>query len=137
MNNECFFCDESLTEEEMEAPYKTGDNLVCDECYHDNFCFVCPICEEYSDDEETHFVLTEKDNTVPVGYYEILKHPFYISHMLGTDEIWPHCVKKVADLRGNEDRTGYICPNCMKKAVRMNFIKKLYEITFILHKKMK
>ena len=55
---DCTYCGKELDSEELETPYKDGDDdVMCDDCHHEHCEFTCDLCEEYGDIDEQHKML--------------------------------------------------------------------------------
>lgn len=112
----CSWCETLLDSEEKGSPHRDNEGrIICDDCYNDEYRFNCAKCGELVDlDGAKFFILTfGGNNNVDKGVYEILKFPFYVSNVIGTDEIDSQCVKKVREVSEEEiGCNGYICSDC-------------------------
>ncbi len=130
---ECTYCGEELDEYELEEPYKDPDgDIMCDNCYTQDYLQECNICEEYYDKpenaEETFFVMNESSKVqgMEPGVYKVLKWPYYSGSIIGSLYITKYNVERVADY--NEEDEGEICSCCYKELTRDILNKKNYEI---------
>jgi hypothetical protein len=140
----CSFCDNDLTDEEMESPRHDPDDgkPVCDECYTDHFEFNCCACEEYGDVEDQHkyIVVFETVDDVEPGFYRVKSTPYYTSGLIGSSWLHPWALVLVKPLpvrwlayvsiTGKEIYQelkaddlpdgfpcGHLCANCQKAAL--------------------
>jgi hypothetical protein len=80
---DCSWCGAQLGGDEIESPYRDTDgDLLCDECYHDNFEFTCCLCENYehTDHQHDYLVIFEKCGGLARGVYRIKSFPYYTSN---------------------------------------------------------
>ena len=126
----CNNCEEILNEEEEENPYKDKKgNILCDECYHDDYCTYCCVClEPVPDGNVNHFFLFQEDiddgdiiTNLKPGLYKVLKRPFYLANRIsGTVmHINPICVERICDASfeevEDEDHGIEVCDYCAEK----------------------
>lgn len=115
------------------------DELLCEECYSDEYRTVCPLCEDSCEKEDMtkyFFITKETSKTVhkPIGMYKILKYPFYYGDcVFGFDAFFDDAIKKVSDLNIEEAYYMHnpnnkkdilldcICPDCAKRYTRTDF----------------
>lgn len=117
---ECCHCGNEIDEDY----YREKDNeIYCDNCYHEQIEFTCPICEDYHENPETpqeHFVYlhSEQDGYKP-GFYNVLRFPVYISDMfsatLCSDALKLASDTKVYKHDKEENLSGFICKECFDK----------------------
>ena len=114
METECFVCGNTLEEEEIESPNESPDGKTrCDKCYFEAYFERCVISDDWIPNEEVKYFMITDEYEHETGYYEILSFPFYISNIIGGDEIFSDRVKKISDLHGDEeDVNGYVCEKC-------------------------
>lgn len=119
----CTWCGEALSEDELECPRKdSSDEVICDDCYHVEYEYICPLCEngvEIEGNQEHLFVSNPlaKDQEISPGIYHIVSLPWYSSDYFSIT-IFPRSLKRVAPLPArltNEVEGDYICEDCAKK----------------------
>jgi len=135
----CSYCGNDLSEEELEYPREdeSGD-IMCDNCYYDNYEEICPICEnsyiKQNTPEETYFIVskdTEKDAGIKAGVYQVLKYPVFCAATggLGTTYMYPENYKLLRECDidsmlnklygkgnyGHSINTNFCCPNCAER----------------------
>lgn len=112
------------------------DELLCEECYDDEYRTFCPLCEDTweKDDMTEYFFITKetsKEVHKPIGMYKILKHPFYYGDcVFGFDAFFDDAIEKVSDLDikevysimhpglNKEILLDCICSGCSEKYLR-------------------
>jgi len=78
----CSWCGDLIPDDEVGSPNIDRDNeFMCDECYNDEYRFICPICEDFDEEEECDdigsiIILTDQEVDVIPGAYEIIKFPY-------------------------------------------------------------
>lgn len=115
------------------------DELLCEECYDEEYRTVCPLCEESCEKEDMteYFFITKKTSKTvhkPIGMYKILKYPFYYGDcVFGFDAFFDDAIEKVSDLNIKEAYYMHnpnnekdilldcICPDCAKRYTRTDF----------------
>lgn len=122
----CTWCDQELSDDELEAPYSTEDNeILCDECYYEEYEFTCCWCEEHGLQKNQHKILVifdENEADMPVGVYEITHFPYYTDDMLS---MWltKWALKKLTDLPEGLEQgyypCGHLCKSCQGKIKQM------------------
>ncbi len=136
----CDNCGESIFEMwDFPVVDTDKDELLCEECYNEEYLTVCPVCEESCEKEdmtEYFFITKDTSKTVrkPVGLYKILRYPFYYGDcVFGFDNFFDNAIEKVSDLNikeaysiRNHDNKKYIlldciCPDCADKYTRTDF----------------
>ena len=120
----CTYCENELDKEESKNPRTDSDgDIICDECFHEEYEEVCPLCGDYFEkgnpqEGEYYFAITKNDDCrVQPGVYVAVTFPFYIDNMF-TQRVITNNVEKVGDLEGNDLnvwRGGRICLECVKK----------------------
>lgn len=128
----CEWCGELLKVEEADNPerYAVG-NVICDECYSENYEQLCPLCENLFEYEEfgpgeLYFVLTATDAGVPPGIYVANRFPYFGGSVLGPERVFPNAVTRVASLdvlpgnvapveHPNDGSNGQICQECIDR----------------------
>jgi len=123
---ECAWCLGQLDEEEIEDPRKDLDGeAICDECYYEEYMYICPICQNFAEtkDNEKHLMVTPElaeNQRMEDGIYQVVEFPVYSASMLGHFNFFPSSSKRVArlpvDARGYW-QGGFICEGCAKKAI--------------------
>lgn len=111
--------------------------ILCEECYDDNYRETCPICEESYDVKDftsDHIIINEElgvETKLTPGIYEILERPFFFGDILtGFDAFFDNAIKLVVPIRINfykkikcgnsccEVGSDAICPECVDELVR-------------------
>ena len=115
----CSTCGEKLTDddeiaEETESPRIPGE-IVCDNCWFDEYCDRCVLCDNYMREEDTEYVLmTDEFQGVPPGCYKF-RRPWYANGMIEM-HIFSDALTRVRDLLPGEDSddyvSGYVCKEC-------------------------
>lgn len=115
----CSTCGEKLAAddeiaEETESPRIQGE-IVCDNCWFHEYCDRCVLCDNYTREENTGYVLmTDEFQGVLPGCYKF-RRPWYANGMIEM-HIFPHSLTKVRDLLPSEDNddvvSGYVCEEC-------------------------
>ena len=144
MCKECTYCGDELDLEEIESPYTDDDNeIMCDDCYDENYRTFCPICENSYDTKDfvnDYIVITEelsKETEMIAGIYEIKKRPFFYGSILsGFDNFFDNSIELVTSININQYKkidcgescckvtSDFICPDCVNNYVRKdNFLK--------------
>jgi hypothetical protein len=154
-NCECTSCGKSL--------FKMGDfpdisikdsEILCEECYDEEYRETCPICEESYDIKyftSDYIVISENVATEvrkKPGIYKILERPFFFGNCVtGFDAFFDNAIQLVVPIRINEfknidcDRNdseigaNTICPDCIEKFIRKSGYLKTDGIPCILIKK--
>ena len=117
---ECSHCSNQIEEDY----YRERDNdIYCDNCYHEQFEFTCPICEEYCEEgkkpEECFIYLHKEQDGYQPGFYNVKEFPVTISDMFsgwicdGALEL--ASPTKVYKHDKDEEPCGYICKECFDK----------------------
>jgi len=124
----CTYCEEPLTADELEAPHQRDGDMYCDDCWSDNFEFICCLCRNLEDDEYQHrfLVVTEPTDaecgkTVAPGVYEIVETPYYGGPIIGRLHMFADSIRRVADLPAGIDADGcpcgHLCRGCANGVV--------------------
>ncbi len=141
-NCDCDNCGKSIFEMyDFPEVLTDKDELLCEECYDDEYRTVCPLCEESCEKEDMteYFFITKETSKLvykPIGMYKILKYPFYYGDcVFGFDAFYDGAIEKVSDLNieeayymhnpnNNKDiLLDSICPDCATMYTRSeNFI---------------
>lgn len=135
-NNECSYCGNDLDEEEVENPRRDeSEDIMCDQCYEDNYQNYCSLCEETYDKptkpEETFFVVAKEvseECEVEPGFYKVLDWPYWLGATgFGFEMLFKNSIElvKAADINSmlkkfygkyaEEFGADEICPECFKK----------------------
>ena len=114
----CELCGEALNEEEVASPRLDDDGKpICDECFHEEYEFVCCLCEEYGFVEDQHnFVVVFDTEEVKPGIYRVLKAPYWC-HSYFSAWLYPDALEYVAPLPMPEHDypCGHLCKTCQDK----------------------
>lgn len=115
------------------------DQLLCEECYDEEYRTVCPLCEDLCKKEdmtEYFFITKETSKAVhkPIGMYKILKFPFYYGDcVFGFDAFFDDAIERVSGLditeayalhnpsNGKDILLDNICPDCAERYYRKDF----------------
>jgi hypothetical protein len=135
---QCDNCGASIFELDDFPEILIEDNeLLCDDCYHEKYNDICPICEDYYDTKDytsDYFVLTEysaKELKMIPGIYKILERPFFYGDILsGFDAFFSNSIELAVPIKINELKkiecgdncqevtSDCLCPDCIAKYVR-------------------
>ena len=126
----CPICEEELNEEEIESPYKDkSGRIICDACFKDKYSHICPLCENYFDEDFTKeispkYILISDYAAGEVGtdsgIYEITSYPFFRDGMIEMSMI-DTAINRIGDLPKEFDEDDftsdifYVCDECVKK----------------------
>lgn len=112
----CYSCGEELKGQDLEGPEHDEDgNILCDDCYHEEFCFECCLCGEYGDNKDKYnmIVVFNKEVKAEPGLYRITKEPFWHYHII------PNAVQRIGDIpegtHSDGCLLGYLCAECQGK----------------------
>ena len=141
---QCDYCGKSIFEMDdfPNLLIEDGD-LMCEECYDEEYYATCPICEESYDTRNftsDHIVIAEdlaKETGKEPGIYKILERPFFFGDIVfGFDSFFDGAIELVAPLKINhlkiiecgesccEVTSDNICPDCEDKYIRKsNYLK--------------
>ena len=128
--NFCTECGTELDAEEAESPRvdKDGD-IICDQCFENQYSYLCPLCGEIFDEDFSvkispkHILVTKyaaEELGFDPGIYEIISYPFFADGIIEL-HFFKSSIKKIAELSGdfNEDDLiddiHYVCEECAKK----------------------
>jgi hypothetical protein len=120
----CHSCGAELTEQDLEGPEHDEDgNIICDDCYHEEYCFECCLCGEYGDVKDQHnMVVVFEESMVEPGLYRVLNESYWAAPLLGKAIIFPHAVERIGDIpEGANDRgyqLGHLCADCQEKVMK-------------------
>lgn len=131
----CTNCGSTLEPDEEESPRenKNGD-IVCDRCYEDQYQHLCPICEEYFDEDfdqkisPKHMIITrqaEMNHVAKAGLYEIVSLPFYADGMIEA-HLFDSAINRQGDLPKDLDEDNlhyslyFVCEDCVEKMLKNN-----------------
>ncbi len=141
---ECDHCGKSIFElDDFPDVSVERKEVLCEECYDEEYRTTCPICEEsWEIDEMTDYFFISKTNSKEVGkspgIYKVLERPFYYGNFLtGFDAFFDDAIQKVSDIdiekaysilhpRLNKENITLdcMCPHCAEKYLRKdNYIK--------------
>lgn len=116
---ECEWCGERLEDEEAADPRRdAGGDLMCDQCWHDEYEFTCAFCENYEHNDHQHdfLVVWQKTTGVEPGVYRTLGS-YWTSDMFS---MWlhPDQLERVGDIPkgkgGGHYPCGHLCLKCRK-----------------------
>ena len=122
----CTECEEELDEEEVESPRRNKNNdIVCDQCYEEQYSHICPICEEIFDEDFSkvispkYLLITEdasEDIYLSPGIYEIVSYPFFRDDTIEITLI-ASAMRKILDVPKDvcESDVYYVCEDCVEK----------------------
>ncbi len=123
MKLECYQCGEKIEEDYFR---NKNDKIYCDDCYHENFEFICPICEEHHENPEEpvdHYVYlhNEQDGYIP-GFYNVVKFPLFSGDMFFT-WLWDDALRlastnRVSEVGEYEYPSGFICKECFDQSIK-------------------
>ena len=124
---ECGYCGNALEGEELESPYTDGEDVMCDECYHDHYEFTCCLCENYGhvDDQHKLLVVCEElkngDSGDPIkrGLYRIVNLPYWGSNYLDS-WLFGRSLEHLGDAPDDVDDVypcGHLCKECQEKVM--------------------
>jgi hypothetical protein len=66
----CHSCGAELTEQDLEGPEHDEDgNIICDDCYHEEYCFECCMCGCYEANEAKRMIIVFNRESVKPGVY--------------------------------------------------------------------
>jgi hypothetical protein len=115
--------------EEILAPRKdAGGDLICDDCYNDEYEFTCSKCENYANisDRDTIgnllIVVDSEEAKMPAGVYEIVKHPYWGGDMFSM-WLYPTALKLLSSdtfglsIENMNYPVGHVCPECKQEIV--------------------
>lgn len=102
---ECTHCDNVLDIEEAESPERDEDgDVICDRCYEELYRDDCSRCGEIVDKTDLPagpdnliIMMEETDSDLPVGYYRVLRRPFFVDGMI-CGWFLKDALQRVADL---------------------------------------
>ncbi len=123
----CQVCGEAIPIPD-DGRFEAGEyEVLCGDCYIDDFTFECVRCHESKPIEEqgqigAHIVIVDEDEAdKPVGLYRILNHPYYVSAVVGAGWIIGSAVDRVGDVPQGIDTDGYpvghLCRECSAKSL--------------------
>ncbi len=123
----CEWCDVQLDEEEASGPsLGEDDEIICDDCHHEQYEFVCCLCENYDENDIQHAMLVvfpynEDDESLGVqpGVYRVTSLPYYDSPMLGKGRLRPSSLEWLCScppqvIIGGFP-CGHLCGDCQAK----------------------
>ena len=99
----------SICGEEFDIDFEgcsIDDQTFCGDCECEHV-FRCAICEEFELEDNrgnigTILIVKDDDVGVPVGTYEIMKHPYYGGSIIGPGEVFPNALKRLGGLPEGE-----------------------------------
>lgn len=133
---------------------ENDDEIMCEECYDENYRDICPICENSYDVKDyvsDYIIINEelaKREKMKPGIYKILSRPFFFGNCVtGFDAFFPSSLELAVSIRINEFKkidcgnnccevgNDTICPDCIDKFIRKSGYLKTDSIPCILMKK--
>jgi hypothetical protein len=152
---QCTSCGKSIFEMDDFPEISIKDSeVLCEDCYSENYRNTCPICEDSYDIKEftSDYLVISEDLAVETkkkpGIYKILERPFFFGNILsGFDAFFDNAIELVVHIRINEFKkidcgdgccevgSDIICPECIEKFVRKSNYLKSDRIPCILIKK--
>lgn len=131
----CSWCGDILDEEEQENPRGEDgnvacddDDVICDDCYREEYEFTCWWCENYGKTEDQHnMLLVLEREAVRIegqnrywkpGVYQIIKRPYYGSDyfdswILGGALVW--LCDLPAEASDESYPSGHLCLDCQNR----------------------
>lgn len=103
-----------------------AEELLCEDCYHDEYETNCPYCENTvrnEDIQEEYFVINEDgavETGLQVGFHKALETPCFKSGFFGFEYIIENSTEFVkAFPKSSPDcqETGFICTECVEKEI--------------------
>lgn len=121
----CCYCGESVFNlDDYPIIVKEEDELLCEDCYYEEYSSVCNLCENYyitRDFEANYFVLNkefEDYHGIKRGIYKVLKRPFYFGSILsGFAALFSDSIEFTKDCE-NTDNNGFICDECENRVLK-------------------
>lgn len=132
---ECNYCNTSIFKLN-DFPIIRGDEVVCEECFYEAFCEVCPLCEnsfEAPTSPKEHRIVVgeevEKEKGIQAGIYQVKKYPFQIFCFESVELVKPihmNALFKRLGYDSEEVGVASICNCCFKKYTGQTYIKNNY-----------
>ena len=122
----CSWCGKVLDDEESVNPRTDSNNdVMCDDCYSDEYQYRCWLCDEWVDteDNEKHLIVLKElaeDQDMKPGIYEVVGYPVYSDSILGDSFVLHQSsITFKKPLPKNIDEydeiiSGFICEDCYK-----------------------
>jgi len=130
---QCEYCDKQLAGEESEIPFEDNSgNIMCNDCYFEKKCAVCPICEEYFEMADCadgyYFVITKgaiesadveyEGRPMIPGIYKATEWPMFFGNVLtGFEGFYDGTIELVKQADFNGEFFDEICRDCLKKEI--------------------
>lgn len=133
-NEDCSACGDALDEDEEEREYPrkdSGGDLICDDCYSQDYQFSCCWCEERcdkTDDQHNLLIVLDgeavriesPDDCLKQGIYQIVRTPYFASDyldiwILGGAVAWLCDLPDDVDVVNNFYPCGHLCLECQNK----------------------
>jgi hypothetical protein len=121
----CYSCGEELKGQDLEGPRHDEDgNVLCDDCYYEEYCFECCMCGDYAINKEKQTVIIfDETFGVKPGLYQILKRPFYYCPVAGEGAgVFNDALQRIGDIpdgvTGDGYMAGYLCADCQRKVMK-------------------
>ena len=126
----CIDCGDQLTEEEVAAPNRDTDgDVLCNECWSNEYLFECGKCEDYTPkligDVDYYggigsvFVSHDEYETgAKKGIYTVIKHPFYHADLFGAwllEDAVEQLSPSTHGMVENHYPIAFLCGECAKK----------------------
>ena len=115
----CSYCEKMLDFEEIKNPPRDEDgDIICDDCYNENCCYKCFLCDEYyknpTKPEEIYFIIGQGHNIDP-GLYQVIRFPYYLKYIGLGVVFYENSIKWIKDVEFSGNLIKKICPNCVKR----------------------
>lgn len=146
----CEYCGTSIFELD-DFPRTDGKEVICEECFHEQYEATCPICEEYFEK-----ALKAKDEKIVVtkeamaelgidkpGFYQVTSYPYYRACVvMGVEQLYQSSLKLIRECdinsmhkklypHSDEITSGECCHDCVdrysgKSKIKNNYCDKEY-----------
>lgn len=129
---ECEFCGGTF-HKDRDGYHEEEDTLMCLDCYDDENCYYCGLCEESFEEpdspDKTFFIVSkssESEYGIPYGLYRAKTFPFMSIPVVGDITIWESDIELVSkiDIESiiNKRKVGaeYVCEGCFDKYKNLN-----------------
>jgi hypothetical protein len=125
-------CEEDKSDYEFDREDEYGD-LICDDCFEEEYMNYCQICEELFEKpttaKDTFFIVTKEQESIAgitAGVYQALEYPFFYGNILsGFDAFFKDSIKLIRECDINsmirkinghgEVQTDICCPDCAER----------------------
>lgn len=138
-NLECEYCGKFIFDLSDFPEYEDGE-LLCEDCYHDKYYEVCPLCDEYhetknidlDDFPNSPFFYYNPNDATKSGVYEVNSLPVFTSDYFSADIQWTNVrmicnadvfIKHYPQFKtyfsGDNERAEFVCNECWTKAIKL------------------